>query len=157
MRYIYMPEYAPLYFKNFENKFYVLLILHSVTTVIEYSMRPPDTKPLDSLRLHDISIRNFELQIGLIKIKLWNWSNETHHLNICRKLTNHTTLYNFPSEPRFPGVVGIAVGWAAGVRFPTLARGFSLFHNIQTDSGIHPASYTMGTRGYLPGDKAARE
>lgn len=62
--------------------------------------------------------------------------NKTYHLNICRKLTNHTTLYNFQRETRLPGVAGIAAGWPAAVRFPTEARGFVLLHNIQTDSGL---------------------
>jgi hypothetical protein len=50
-----MLEYAPFHFKNFKNKFYVLRILHSVTTAIECSMRPRDTEPLYSRGLHDIS------------------------------------------------------------------------------------------------------
>jgi hypothetical protein len=32
---------------------------------------------------------------------------------------------------------------------------FSLLHVVQTGSGDHPASYTMGTGGYFPRDKAA--
>jgi len=33
---------------------------------------------------------------------------------------------------------------------------FSLHHCIQTISGAHSASYTMGTRGSFPEDKAAK-
>jgi hypothetical protein len=42
---------------------------------------------------------------------------------------------------------GTATGWTATVWFPTGARDFSYFHSVQTNSGAHPASYTMGTRG----------
>jgi hypothetical protein len=51
--------------------------------------------------------------------------------------------------------VGIATGWTTGVRFPAGARDFSLLHRVQTGSGAHPASYTIGTGGSFPGDKAA--
>jgi hypothetical protein len=32
---------------------------------------------------------------------------------------------------------------------------FLLFHSVQTGSGAHPASYSMGNRGSFLGDKAA--
>jgi hypothetical protein len=35
-------------------------------------------------------------------------------------------------------------------------RFFSLFHNVQTGSGAHPASYPVGSRGSLLGAKAAK-
>jgi hypothetical protein len=41
------------------------------------------------------------------------------------------------------------------VRFPTRAGNFSLHHRVQTGSGVHPASYLMGTRGSFPGGEAA--
>jgi hypothetical protein len=50
---------------------------------------------------------------------------------------------------------GIATGWTAGVRFPSKARDFSLFHNLQTGSGAHPASYPMDTGGSFPGGNVA--
>jgi hypothetical protein len=31
----------------------------------------------------------------------------------------------------------------------------SLHHRVQTGSGAHPASYPMGTVGFVPGSKAA--
>jgi hypothetical protein len=37
------------------------------------------------------------------------------------------------------------------VWFPGGAGSFSLHHCVQTRSGAHPASYTIGTRGYFPG------
>jgi hypothetical protein len=40
-------------------------------------------------------------------------------------------------------------------RFPAGARNFSLHHCVQNGSGVHPASYPMGTRGSFPGSKAA--
>jgi hypothetical protein len=51
--------------------------------------------------------------------------------------------------------VGIATGWTAGVRFRAGARDFSLLHSVQTCSGVHLASYTMGSGGFFPGAKAA--
>jgi hypothetical protein len=41
------------------------------------------------------------------------------------------------------------------VRFPAGAGNFSLHHRVQNGSGAHPASYSMCTRGSLPGGKAA--
>jgi hypothetical protein len=35
------------------------------------------------------------------------------------------------------------------------AGNLSLHHRVQNDSGTNPASYPMGTRGSLPGSKAA--
>jgi hypothetical protein len=32
-----------------------------------------------------------------------------------------------------------------------LGQEFSLLHVVQTGSGVHPTSYTMGTGGYFPG------
>jgi hypothetical protein len=50
--------------------------------------------------------------------------------------------------------VGIATGWTARVRFLTGARDFYLLHSVQTVSGTHPDSYSMGTGGYFTGGKA---
>jgi hypothetical protein len=33
------------------------------------------------------------------------------------------------------------------IRFPVGARNFSLHHRVQNGSGVHPASYPMGTGG----------
>jgi hypothetical protein len=41
-----------------------------------------------------------------------------------------------------------------GVRFPAGARDFTTLHNVQTSSGVHLASCTMGTAGSFPGGKA---
>jgi hypothetical protein len=40
-------------------------------------------------------------------------------------------------------------------RFPAEAGNFSLHPRVQNGSGVHPASYPMGTRGSFPGGKAA--
>jgi hypothetical protein len=42
----------------------------------------------------------------------------------------------------------------AGVRFPTETQDFSSNLCVQTGSGAHPASCTMGTGGSFPGGKA---
>jgi hypothetical protein len=41
------------------------------------------------------------------------------------------------------------------VRFPAGAGNFSLHHCVQNGSGVHPASYPMGTRSSFPEGKAA--
>jgi hypothetical protein len=56
--------------------------------------------------------------------------------------------------------VGIALGCGlddrgSRVRFPAAAGNVSLHHRIKNDSGAHPASYPIGTRGSFPRDKAA--
>jgi hypothetical protein len=42
-----------------------------------------------------------------------------------------------------------------GVRLPAGARNFSLFHRNETGSGAQPASYLIGTSGFISGDNAA--
>jgi hypothetical protein len=44
--------------------------------------------------------------------------------------------------------------WAIGVRSPAGAKDFSYSLFVQTGSGAHPASCTMGTGGPFPGTKA---
>jgi hypothetical protein len=51
--------------------------------------------------------------------------------------------------------VGIATGYGLedrviGIRFPAGAGNISLPHHVQTCSGTHPASHSMGTGGSLP-------
>jgi hypothetical protein len=54
--------------------------------------------------------------------------------------------------------VGIALGYGlddrgSRVRFPAGTGNFSLHHRVQNDSGAHPASYPIDTRGSFPGGK----
>jgi hypothetical protein len=46
---------------------------------------------------------------------------------------------------------------AIGVRSPAGAKDFSFSLFVQTGSGVHPASCTMGTGGPFPGGKARSE
>jgi hypothetical protein len=41
----------------------------------------------------------------------------------------------------------------SGVRFPAVARNFSLLHRVQKGSAAHLVSYPMGTGGSFPGVK----
>jgi hypothetical protein len=55
--------------------------------------------------------------------------------------------------------VGIATGYGLDdreveVRFLVRSE-FSLLHIVQTGSGAHPVSYSMGTAGFFLGDKVA--
>jgi hypothetical protein len=47
----------------------------------------------------------------------------------------------------------LTTDWTAGVRSPTEAEDFSSNLCVQTGSGTHPASCTMGTGGSFPGGK----
>jgi hypothetical protein len=58
------------------------------------------------------------------------------------------------------GEVSTALGYGlddkgSRVQFPAGAGNFSLHHRVQNGSGAHPATYSMGTGGSLPGGKAA--
>jgi hypothetical protein len=48
----------------------------------------------------------------------------------------------------------LTTDWITGVRSPTGEEDFSSSLCVQTGSGIHPASCTMGTGGPFPGGKA---
>jgi hypothetical protein len=48
----------------------------------------------------------------------------------------------------------LTTGWMTGVRSPTGAEDFSSSLCVQTGSGAHPASCSMGTGGPFPGGKA---
>jgi hypothetical protein len=47
----------------------------------------------------------------------------------------------------------LTMDWTAGVRSPTEADDFYSNLWVQTGSGAHPASYTMGTGGSFQGGK----
>jgi len=47
--------------------------------------------------------------------------------------------------------------WLDDQGVPVRALNFSLYHGVETCSGAHPASYTMGFRGSFPGIKVAEE
>jgi hypothetical protein len=49
----------------------------------------------------------------------------------------------------------IAMVWMAGVKFSAGARHFSPLHYVQSDSGVHPTSYTMDTGGCFPRNEVA--
>jgi hypothetical protein len=36
------------------------------------------------------------------------------------------------------------MGWTVEIRFPARINDFSLLHSVQTDSGAHTVSYSMG-------------
>jgi hypothetical protein len=51
----------------------------------------------------------------------------------------------------------LTTDWTTGVRSPTGAEDFSSSPCVQTASGAHPASCTVGTGGLFPGSKARPE
>jgi hypothetical protein len=58
------------------------------------------------------------------------------------------------NSPVAQAVQSLTTDWTAGVRSSTEAEDFSSNLCVQTASGAHPASYTMGTGGSFPGGKA---
>jgi hypothetical protein len=48
----------------------------------------------------------------------------------------------------------VTTDWTAGIQSPTEAEDFSSNLCVQTGSGVHPASRTVGTGGSFPGGKA---
>jgi hypothetical protein len=48
-------------------------------------------------------------------------------------------------------MLNLTTDWTAEVRSPTEAEDFSSNLCVQTGSGAHPASYTVGTGGFSPG------
>jgi hypothetical protein len=56
----------------------------------------------------------------------------------------------------FDSSVDIAMSWTTGVRLLVGARYCSLLHSVQTDCGVHPASYSIGIRGSFTESKAIR-
>jgi hypothetical protein len=62
----------------------------------------------------------------------------------------------FPPDSSVGIVLGYGLdGWGSRVRFPVETGNFSLHHRVQNGSGAHPASYSMDTRAFSPGVKAA--
>jgi hypothetical protein len=57
-------------------------------------------------------------------------------------------------EPVAQSVQCLATDWKAGVRSPREEEDFSSNLCVQTASGAHSASCTMGTGGSFPGGKA---
>jgi hypothetical protein len=57
-------------------------------------------------------------------------------------------------SPVAQSVQCLTTDWTAGVRSPTEAEDFSSDLCVQTGSGAHPASCTVGTGGSLSGGKA---
>jgi hypothetical protein len=45
--------------------------------------------------------------------------------------------------------VNIAAGWTARIQLPAGARYIYLPHSVLTGSGAYPASYAVGTGGYI--------
>jgi hypothetical protein len=78
-----------------------------------------------------------------------------HLHGVVLSLKNHKQ--NFKS---FGSSVGTALGYGlddrgSRFRFSAGTGNFSLHHRVQINSGDHPASCPMRTRGSLPGGKAA--
>jgi hypothetical protein len=70
------------------------------------------------------------------------------------------TLLSRPQYESRDSSVGIALGYGLNDRgsrgrLPAGAGNFSLHHRVQNGSGIHPASYPMGTGGSFLEGKAA--
>jgi hypothetical protein len=76
----------------------------------------------------------------------------------CADITIHN-LVKKKSSAKFPErawwyTAGVRCG-LSGVLVRSGAGNFSLHHRVQTGSGVHPASHSIGTRGSFPEGKAA--
>jgi hypothetical protein len=79
------------------------------------------------------------------------------YLNLKLKETINTILHLIQGSRDSSGSIVSDYGLdyrAIGVRSPAGAEDFSSSHCVQTGSGAHPASCTMGTGGLFPGGKA---
>jgi hypothetical protein len=78
------------------------------------------------------------------------------NLNLLLPITHHR-VYTIEDEPGSSGSI-VSGYWlddrAIEVRSPAGAKDFSCSLCVQTSSGAHPASCTMGTGGPFPGAKA---
>jgi hypothetical protein len=78
-------------------------------------------------------------------------SHTTSRSFIVRTYANYTFIY---VNRLAQSVQCLTTDWTAGIRSPTGLKVFSSNLWVQTGSGAHPASYTMGTVGSFPGGKA---
>ena len=78
-----------------------------------------------------------------------------HKQNSQRQYSPDTPLYRFSSSVSTVTRLQTRRPKSSGVRIPEKARDFSLLQNVQTGSGAHPASYSLGT-GVLHRVKAVR-
>jgi hypothetical protein len=72
-------------------------------------------------------------------------------------VTQYISVYGYSKEPGSSGSIVSVYGLddrAIGVRSQAGAEDFSSILCVQTGSGAHPASCTMGTGGPFPGGKA---
>jgi hypothetical protein len=76
-----------------------------------------------------------------MKIMDWNWNTFYHYFK-------HQFGAGVPQTVQWLGK-----DWTTVARFPAEAGIFSFRHRAQSGSEILPASYEMGTRGSVPGDK----
>jgi hypothetical protein len=82
-------------------------------------------------------------------ISLSKWSKLFSNMH--KYMFDHSAFNKAPDSS-----VDIALGYGledrcSRVRFPAGAGNFSLHHRVQNSSGVHPASYPMGTRGSFLG------
>jgi hypothetical protein len=78
----------------------------------------------------------------------------TLHAAVNSLRTGHTGTLLFCITKLVQSVERLATDWSNGVRYPTQAEDFSSTLCVQTGTGAHPASCTMGTGGSFPGGKA---
>jgi hypothetical protein len=83
----------------------------------------------------------------------FNIQFETFSLNGMNVYETNCILYVFGAAVA-QAVKCLTTAWTIGVRSPAGAEDFSSSPCVQTGSGAHPASYSMGTGGPFPGGKA---
>jgi len=114
-------------------------------------------------RFHNVKCRDYSkypLQLLRKVLTSLNWLDKWRQLKLKYLLNEIGTRKRIKLQHqhaaykrRDSSVVQRVVGWS-GVRVAVGAGNFSPHRREQTGSGTHPASYSMGTRGSFPGDKA---
>jgi hypothetical protein len=87
----------------------------------------------------------------------WSWHLTSIYCRGSRMRASVRPLPNTPwwlgaqlknSQGKFYTYLGYGLDdHVSGVQFPAWAGNFSLNHRVQNSSGVHPASYPVGTRG----------
>jgi hypothetical protein len=107
-------------------------------------------------RLMDYIFKNYGMfrknlnDLG-IHTEFTEFNNYLHSINPLEGLSR--CILNLLWSPSHVGTVTRLCAQWCGVWFLAGTRIFSTFQNVQTGSGAHPASYSMGTWGFFLGDK----
>jgi hypothetical protein len=124
---------------------------HSMNVKANMSKRSTQLREL-SLKTSNRTTVNSALSFHLTRTTFDNPLSGTEQLSMLNRRQSKSNVQ--------VNLFGIALGCGlddrgSKVRFPARAGTFSLHHRVQNGSGVHAASYPVGTRGSFSGGKAA--